>query len=146
MKIRKIQKEDLPVCAKILRDAYGQAPYNEVFHDTNSEKYIKGKYDNCYQNSFVVTDENNNIIAFIFLTISVWSNGPQAIVEEIAVDPRFQNQGIGKELMQYIHEYLNSLDIKSIMLWAKKDDRLLSFYKNQGYFSADDFVVMFKNF
>jgi len=32
-----------------------------------------------------------------------------------------------------------------IMLWAKNDERLLNFYKKQGFSVADDFVVMFKN-
>ena len=47
---------------------------------------------------------------------------------------------------QYAHNYLSSLGAKSVMLWAKKDDRLLDFYKKHGYLPADDFVVMFKNF
>jgi hypothetical protein len=36
--------------------------------------------------------------------------------------------------------------IKSAMLWVKNDPRLIEFYKKQGYFVADDFVVRFKNF
>jgi len=146
MEIRKIQKEDLLACSHILKDAYAETPYNEIFIGSNAEKYINDKYDNCYENSFVVTDENNDVIAFIFLNVSYWSNGPQVVLEEIVVDPRFQNQGIGKKLMQYTHDYLNSLNIKSVMLWVKKDNRLINFYENQGYFPADDFVVMFKNF
>ena len=31
------------------------------------------------------------------------------------------------------------------MLWAKNDERLLKFYKDEGYVTAEDFVVMFKN-
>ena len=80
------------------------------------------------------------------MNISSWSEGPQAILEEIVVKPSFQGTGIGKELISYAHNYLNSLGAKSIMLWAKNDERLLNFYKKQGYFLADDFVVMFKNF
>ena len=34
MKIRKIKEGDLPACAKILIDAYGQPPYNEIFKDS----------------------------------------------------------------------------------------------------------------
>jgi predicted N-acetyltransferase YhbS len=146
MQIRKIQESDLATCAKILEDAYGRVPYDEIFVKPNAKKYIKGKYDSCYTNSFVAIDKDNNVVGFIFLNISAWSEGLQAVLEEIVVSPDFQGQGIGKELIQYAHDYLNSLGAKSIMLWAKKDDRLLDFYKKQGYFPADDFVVMFKNF
>lgn len=146
MNIRKINKNDLGECSKILEDAYGRGPYNEIFKESTALDYINGKYKNCGEHSFVVIDNNNIVVAFIFLNISSWSDGLQAILEEIVVNPDFQGQGIGKELIQYAHDYLNSLGAKSVMLWAKNDRRLLNFYKKQGYFPADDFVVMFKNF
>jgi ribosomal protein S18 acetylase RimI-like enzyme len=145
MKIRKIRKTDLPACGEILEKAYGRPLYNEVFKDSNARLYIEGKYKSCKEDSFVAVDDNK-VVAFIFLKISTWSEGLQAVLEEIAVDPDFQGSGIGKKLMEYAHNYLRSLNIKSVMLWAKKDSRLIKFYEEKGYFLADDFVVMFKNF
>lgn len=146
MKIRKINKNDLETCSKILEEAYGRDPYNEIFKNSTALEYIKGKYKNCEENSFVATDENGLVVAFIFLNISSWSDGLQAILEEIAVTPSSQGVGIGKELISYTHNYLNSLGAKSVMLWAKNDERLLNFYKGHEYSLADNFVVMFKNF
>ena len=146
MKIRKINSNDLMSCSKILEEAYGRDPYNEIFKDSTALEYINGKYKNCGENSFVATDDKDVVNAFIFLNISSWSDGLQAVLEEIAVAPSLQGAGIGKELMSYAHDYLNSLGAKSVMLWAKNDERLLSFYKKHGYFLADDFVLMFKNF
>lgn len=146
MKIRKIKKIDLPACAKILKNAYSRQPYNEIFKGSNARRYVEGKYKNCKDNSFVAMNEKNKIIGFIFFTISSWSKGLQAILEEIAVHPDSQKNGAGKQLIQYAHDYLNSLGVTSIMLWAKNDKRLINFYKTQGYSLADDFVVMFKNF
>ncbi len=31
------------------------------------------------------------------------------------------------------------------MLWAKNNERLLNFYKKNGFSRADDFIVMFTN-
>ena len=146
MKIRKIKKSDLLACSKILEDAYSRKPYNEIFRqDINAKNYIKGKYKNCKNNSFVAIDENNQIVGFIFLNLSSWSDGLQAILEEIVIKTDFQDRGVGRELIEYSHNYLNSLGVKSIMLWAKNDERLLKFYKDKGYSTAEDFVVMFKN-
>ncbi len=145
MKIRKINGDDLISCSKILEDAYGRDPYNEIFKDSTALEYINGKYKNCGENSFVATDDNGLVVAFIFLNISSWSDGLQAILEEIAVTPSLQGAGIGRKLMSYTHDYLNSLGAKSVMLWAKNNERLLNFYKGHGYSLADDFVVMFKN-
>lgn len=146
MKIRKIKKSDLTACSKILENAYSKPPYQEKFKKGNSEKYITEKYNNYKNHSFVVTNDKNQLIAFMFLNISAWSDGPQAVLEEIVVDPKIQNSGIGTNLMAHAEKYLKSLNAKSSVLWVKNDKRLLNFYKKQGYFLAEDYVVMFKNF
>ncbi len=146
MKITKIKKANLPECARILESAYGCPPYNESFAGLTARQYIENKYKTCKNSSFVAFDENNKIIAFIFFSISAWSAGPQATLEEFAVDPDFQGIGIGKKLIARAHKYLDSLGIKSVMLWAKNNEHLIRFYTEQGYCLADDYVVMFKNF
>lgn len=145
MNIRKIQQQDLLACSKLLESAYSLPPYNETFKDCAADLYIKGKHDVCKNNSFVMTNNDNNVIAFIFLNVSSWSQGLQATIEEIVVNPADQNKKVGKKLMNFTINYLKSLNVKSIMIWARKDERLLGFYKNQGFSLADDFVVMFKN-
>jgi N-acetylglutamate synthase-like GNAT family acetyltransferase len=146
MTIKKIQQADLLACSKLLESAYSLPPHNETFKNHTAESYINSKYNICKDNSFVVMDDKSSIIGFVFLNISSWSQGPQAIIEEIVIDPSHQNKNMGKNLMEYVHNRLKSLNVKSIMVWAKNDERLLNFYKNQGYSQADDFVVMFKNF
>jgi len=143
--IRNIKEQDLVICADLLQKAYNKSPYNENFVGDNAYQYILEKYNNCKNDSFVFVDDNLEILGFIFLRLSTWSSGPQAILEEIVVKPLNQNIGIGKELMNYSYDYLNSKGIKSVMLWAKNDERLLNFYKKHGFSMADDFVVMFKN-
>lgn len=146
MTIRKIEKEDLSRCSEILKRAYSFPPYKENFKEKTAECYVLNKYNNGKNSSFVLLNDENKVIAFVFVNISCWSDGSQAILEEIAVEPGFQDKGFGTALLKHVFDYLKSLNIKSIMLWAKKDDRLLNFYKSHGYVLADDFVVMFKNF
>ena len=143
--IRNIKEQDLVICANILQEAYGKSPYNESFINDNAHKYILEKYNNCKNDSFVSVGDNLEILGFIFFRLSAWSNGLQAILEEIVVNPLSQNAGVGKALMEYSCNYLNSKGIKSIILWAKNDKRLLNFYDKHGFSIADDFVVMFKN-
>ncbi len=105
--IRNIKEEDLVTCANVLQEAYGKSPYDELFVGDNAYKYILEKYNNCKNDSFVFVNDNLEILGFIFLKLSTWSNGPQAILEEIVVSPLNQNTGIGKELMNYSRDYLN---------------------------------------
>lgn len=146
MQIRKIEPSDLEACSKILEEAYSKYPYNEIFKDATALEYVNEKYEKCRENSFVAIDDKGAIIAFIFLSVSSWSEGTQAILEEVAVSPSLQGQGIGNQLISYAHDYLNSLGAKSVMLWAKNDERLLEFYQKLGYSVAKDFVVMSRHF
>jgi len=144
MSIRKIQKEDLARCSEILEKAYSTEPYNEEFNEGMASLYVQQKYKCCFDNSFVVCDESDQVIGFAFVSISAWTDGLQAVIEEVCVDPLFQGKGLGKALILYIHDYLSSKKIKSIMLWAKNDKKLIDFYVSSGYQVADDFCVMFK--
>jgi len=146
MTIRKIQQKDLPLCSKLLEKAYGLFPYNETFQEQTADSYINNKYSYCKDNSFVAINDKGNILGFIFFNVSCWNKGLQAILEEVVVDPDCQSKGIGSELLERAHSHLKSLGVKYTMLWAKNDERLLSFYKKQGYSPTNDFVVMFKDF
>lgn len=146
MIIRKIEPKDLEACAEILEKAYMQAPYNEIFQASSALRYIQGKYKNCSDHSFVAVNDEDAVLGFIFLNISSWTDGLQAILEEIVVDTNLQKTGVGKALMIYTNDYLQSLGAKSVMLWAKNDPSLIGFYEKNGYKTAEDFVVMFKNF
>lgn len=146
VKIRKIRKADLPACARILKSAYRRPPHHEHLAPHTARQYLEEKYQHCRQHSFVAINNIGDVIGFQLLYISAWTSGPQAILEELAVDPKIQGQGIGKRLLNHTHHYLRSHKVKSAMLWARKDPRLLKIYRKQGYRQADDFVIMFKIF
>ncbi len=145
MNIRPLIKDDLPACAAILERAYSKAPHNEIFKEGNATAYLENKFVSSKDSSFVSLDDTGKITGFILFNISTWANGKQAVLEEIVVDPEYQNKGIGKSLVEYGDTFLKGNGVSSTMLWAKKDEGLIHFYENQGFSVAGDFVVMFKN-
>lgn len=142
MKIRKIQLSDLKVCSKILESAYSKEPYNENFAKGASLKYLNAKFK--HGDGFVVV-EDKKIIGFVIIFLSYWSNGTQAIIEEIAIKPDLQGKGYGKAIMETVNKYLAKNKVKSVMLWVNKNSKALDFHKKNGFEVADDSVVMFKN-
>jgi ribosomal protein S18 acetylase RimI-like enzyme len=54
-----------------------------------------------------------------------------ATIWDVVVHPRFQNQGLGKTLMQYIIKKLRSQDISNITLFA--DPQVVEFYRRLGF-------------
>ncbi|MBU4512598.1 hypothetical protein KKD19_05170, partial [Patescibacteria group bacterium] len=74
MKIRKIKLGDLEHCSRLLENEYSREPYNENFKRGTAMQYLKSKYRYCKDNSFVMVNDDNKIIGFIFLSMSHWSN------------------------------------------------------------------------
>lgn len=83
-----------------------------------------------------------------FLVVSMWEvNGAKrrligfaratsdhafnATIWDVVVDPQFQNQGLGKALMQYTIKQLRSEDISNITLFA--DPQVVDFYRRLGF-------------
>lgn len=145
MVIRKIKKTDLDRCTDILIGSYSEQPYYEKFDQNYAKKYLEQKLNCCINSSYVAT-VHDAIVGFIFWQISFWTNGKQAILEEIVIDKDFQGKKIGTELVKFSEKLFRKMNIKSLMLWAKNDKRVVNFHRNNGFQIHDDYVVMFKNY
>ena len=65
-------------------------------------------------------------------------------VHRLAVDPKFQQQGIGRLLMDFAEDYARDKKLKSVRLDTfSKNDRNNRFYKSRKYIQLDD--VYFPN-
>lgn len=144
MNIRQMVHEDLKPCSQVLEKAFGQAPHNETFVPGNAEQYLTKKFSYCGESSYVAESEDGKILGFAIYNVSVWAKGPQAILEEIAVNPEVHHMGIGRALMEFGNKQLNDLGIEAMMLWVRKNPRLIDFYQKQGFQVSDEYVAMFK--
>ena len=144
-KIRLMQEDDLIRCAELLEDAYSKEPYNEEFIPGSALKYIKNKFEAGKDNSFVFLLDNN-IVGFIISSLSYWSVGPQAIMEEIVFDEKVRGKGYAKKITEYLEKHLKEKGVTSGMLWVKRDSAAHKFHLKNNYQEANDLVIMFKDF
>ena len=135
---------DLPRCAEILEAAYVMPPYNEKFSSGVALKYLEGKFNLCAGHSFVASGEDGIIAGFILVSLSVWVEGGQAVIEEIVVDPAAQGRGFGKALIRKTEEHLEEKDVHSVMLWGRKDAPAHGFHESNGFEDSDEWVIMHK--
>ena len=87
-------------------------------------------------------------LQYSFLVVSIWEVRGQrkrligfaratsdhafnATIWDVVVDPDFQNQGLGKALMQYMIKKLRKQDISNITLFA--DPQVIDFYRRLGF-------------
>jgi GNAT superfamily N-acetyltransferase len=143
-KIKKIESTDLIKCAELLEKSYSKPPYNEKFSSGSAFDYLKNKFDYYAEHSFIIK-EDENIIGFIIINLSYWTNGKQAMIEEIVIDEDRQGQGYGKKLVEHVNNYLKSLSVKSLMLWTRKDTGAFNFHLKNGFIEDKNMAVMFKS-
>jgi len=69
------------------------------------------------------------------------SNKTAYFAHRLAVDPKFQNQGIAHKLMEYVENQAKKDGIDSIRLGAfKQYDKVVKFYNKRGYKSMGEIV------
>ena len=144
MKIRKMKKSDLRVCANFLAIAYTVSPFNEKWENDNAYKYLSHKFEYCHKDSYVITDKNN-ILGFVLLNLGYWADGPQVMIEEIVIKPEYQHQGLGSLLMEYVDSKLKKTKVKSVILWTHQDSSAYKFHQKHGFSLSHDLVLMDKN-
>ena len=92
------------------------------------------KVKKAIQHSFLVvsmwevTGKKKRLIGFARATSDHAFN---ATIWDVVVDPKFQNRGLGKALMQYTIQKLRSADISNITLFA--DPQVVEFYRRLGF-------------
>lgn len=92
------------------------------------------KVKKAIQHSFLVVSmwevrgEKKRLIGFARATSDHAFN---ATIWDVVVDPRFQNRGLGRELMKYTIKKLRSADISNITLFA--DPQVVNFYRRLGF-------------
>ncbi len=144
MEIRQLVPEDLARCAEILEAAYSLPPYREKFAPDVALAYLKSKFVACAGHSFAARDGDGRIVGFVLVSLSVWVEGGQAIIEEIVVDPARQGRGFGRALMRAAEGYLSAGGVHSVLLWGRRDAPAHIFHERSGFADADEWVIMHK--
>jgi ribosomal protein S18 acetylase RimI-like enzyme len=85
---------------------------------------------------YVATQDNSIIGTFALLIVEnlIHQGKPSGIVEAVAVDPEFQNQGVGKRMMEFAMERCRERGCYKLTLSAQLDrDRAHHFYESLGF-------------
>ena len=141
--IRPMNRNDLERCAKLLVESYSEDPYYENFVAGGGLQYLESKFEYCKEHSFLL-EKNGVIAAFIIGSLSHWSNGPQAIVEEIVTAKNFRRRGYAKMLYDYLEKHFAKRCVKSVVLNVRRDSAAHVYHRNNNFVEVKDCVFMYK--
>jgi len=131
VKIRKVKKSDFEKLVEIYQKAYQNLKeYAEEGRD-NILKYLNWLYKQD-KDGFLVATLDKNIVGFICADKN-WTK-ERGEIHEFAVDPSYQNLGIGKLLFEKALSYLKESGKKYVGLWVgEKNLKAKNFYKKYGF-------------
>ena len=141
--IREMKREDIPVCAELLRSVYN----NELWqcrwsHDTAVE-YLTDFFE---MKKFIgyVLEENKEIVGAVFAHEKVWWNNSEIFVEEMFVKPSLQRKGYGTMLLEKIGDTVKEKGFAGITLSTNKYAPAPKFYKKNGFEESGHVLFMYK--
>jgi ribosomal protein S18 acetylase RimI-like enzyme len=85
----------------------------------------------------IVNDDKNNIIGFC--CVAVYSNGTNLWIRELAVDPEYQGQGIGKKLVEQAICYgKNNGATKGFLAVDVQNEKAINIYKKYNFINKNN--------
>lgn len=135
MKIRKARLKDIGEITNLLELLFTQEvefAFQKELHIKALKKIINNKDIGTI---FVVTKEQKVIgCVNILFTISTALGGRVALLEDMIINPLYQNKGIGKKLLLKVFEKLKKKKVKRITLLTDGDNQKgHTFYKSLGF-------------
>lgn len=114
------------------------------------QEYYEQRFENLFQTgaylptSLVAEDQNGTVVGFIMGELYMGEygiSGEGAVVDTVGVDPDFQNQGIGKMLMDEFVIHLKNLGVQKINTLVDKNDTQMMNYFNANKFQPSKSVI-----
>lgn len=125
MKVKKIKSSDLPALFKLWKRA-GLSVNNDMSRE-QKECWMMIELN---PTSCLALWEGKKIIGSVFGTF----NGRRGWIYHLAVDPKYQNKGYGKLLLNTVEKALKEKGATKILLWINYfNKKISSFYEKNGF-------------
>lgn len=142
--IREIERADLVKCGEIYAEAFPEEHWGIDWTAENAKEYLTDFFE---QKKFVgyvyVENDNDNVIGCIFSQIKRSGSKEEIYINEMAVKPNRQGQGIGKLLLEAVLDYSNKNGKAGVILYTSEYAPASKFYSKNGFEISQGTICMF---
>ncbi|MDA1061247.1 MAG: GNAT family N-acetyltransferase [bacterium] len=138
MKISLMKEVDLKEVSQVFKESFNSV--SENWSDQSSFEHVK---QNFFGDSHWVYRENGKIIGMLMSIVLIREHGPELFIDSVAVLPKFQKKGIGKELWSKAVEYAKANNLHAIRFLSNKNLKSYEWYKSMGY-EESGWIELFK--
>ena len=141
MQIRIIQSRDIQTVAHLLLDSFKKPPYNERVSLLAVQKSLR--FFLRIGSGFVALADKK-IVGVVYFKVEQYWEGPVVLIEDLAVQPEFQSQGVGKLLLDRVERLAKKHKACMVSFVTHSKSPAISFYKKMGYHPNSKRVIFEK--
>jgi len=140
--IRKMMESDLAPCGMIYARAFPMEHWGIDWTAENAAEYLRDFFE---QKRFVgyVYEENAEVLGCIFSLCKISGSKEEMYIQEMAVLPQRQGQGIGRELLNAVKAYCKQKNLAGLVLYTSKYAPAAGFYERNGFEVSDGTICMY---
>ena len=140
--IRKMKEKDLQQCGVIYAKAFPIEYWGIDWNPDNAKEYLLDYYA---QKRFVgyVYEEDDLVIGCIFALCKISGSKKEIYINEMAVLPERQGQGIGKQLLNAVKDYSKDKGLAGIVLYTSEYAPAAKFYEKNGFKLSNGTICMY---
>ncbi len=135
------KKKDFKKIASIYSTEFSKYPYSEPW--TPKLALSKIKKFSKYTDIFKIENEKK-IIGFIIINTNIWFPKSTCLIEEMAIESKYQNQKLNQKIIQIISKIYKEKGYPSILIISKKHSRNYNLAKELGFNQIKDDIIMEK--
>lgn len=141
--IRPVEEADLSACAEIFAAVFAVPPYTDRWDPGDAESKLR-KLRSIDPDCCLCADEAGQVLGALFARRDRWWIGDCLIVEELFVEMRHQDRGVGTALMEAIEAKARAEG--AVGLWLTSNNRApaLRFYERRGFAGSSEVTVLIK--
>ena len=130
--IRRMIKKDLQQCGEIYAMAFPIEYWGIDWNSDNAREYLTDYYE---QKKFIgyVYEEDDTIIGCIFAVCRLSGSKKEIYINEMAVLPERQGQGIGRQLLNAVMDYSKEEGFAGAVLYTSEYAPAAKFYEKNGF-------------
>ncbi len=140
--IRIMKPDDIAQCGMIYAKAFPIEHWGIDWTAENAAEYLQDFFE---QKRFVgyVYEENDKLSGCIFAVCKLSGSKEEIYVNEMAVLPEYQGNGIGRQLLNAVKDYSRDNGLAGIVLYTSKYAPAAKFYEKNGFKLSDGTICMY---
>ena len=141
MNIQLCNKDNLERYGEIYAKAFSGEPWNDNWKVEDAIIHVKELLESkhAYGLEYII---DGKIVGFVLGTSMLFHYGRTFEINDLAVDPQYQKNGIGKQLLEQIKNDVKEQGMTGIHLITSRDGMLPEFYQKHGFKKETEVILM----